>query len=268
MRHISLTTALECGDFKRVQKLVRLTRSRKSWACQVPDGVLDKDNNIIPGAKNPKHNEHLTKHFEEISNIYDTLGTNEWKKRGFAQVAASLRKCPYDIVTTDLAYRHLRPLTSDEWDKSKSSLAQANRSRLSMKMYNYVIEILETGHFSRLDDFGGEVKNRIKAWRELQQVHGVGPSSARKLFNKGYSTVAQLHAAVKAGHSNATPLLNSTQMIGLRHQLISNTAFLEKRFLKLPRSLNCTRGHYAPMLLSSAVAATDVERRAQVIATS
>ena len=36
--------------------------------------------------------------------------------------------------------------------------------------------------------------------------------------------------------------------------LISNTAFLEKRFLKLPRSLNCTRGHYAPMLLSNAVA--------------
>jgi DNA polymerase/3'-5' exonuclease PolX len=234
----SLTTALDCHDMMRVHTLLRLARSRKSWSCQVPEGAVDDDNNIIPDGTNNKHNEHLVKHFVEIADIYDTLGSQDeyaWKKRGFTNVVVRLRKCPYDIVTPDLAYKHLRPLTKEDPEMRGKSTSQkamkwANRFRLTEKMYGYVIEILKSGRCTRLDGIDAQVKDRLDAWGELQQIHGVGPSAARTLFNKGFTTVAELRGAVEleaaaratpsaAGNDNhkLKPILNPTQMIGLRH---------------------------------------------------
>jgi len=77
------------------------------------------------------------------------------------------------------------------------------------KIRKYVAEILNTGRLKALE----ELRKRpdVRSCVELSGIHGVGPVTARKLFDQGYKSVDDLRR--RAPESLLTP----AQWVGLKH---------------------------------------------------
>lgn len=91
---------------------------------------------------------------------------------------------------------------------------------LSRDMREKISYILLNGQL----DIPPEVRRTAEALRAFQGIYGVGPKSAQKLIEAGYSTIEQLRAAVAAKPA----LLNKNQHVGL--------AYYEELQMRIPRA--------------------------------
>ena len=220
----SIDTSRECGDIKHVKYIIRLAKSHRSWACQISQPMSE-------GNSVKTCNAHLAKHFEEIADIYKTLDCqgSTFRERGFRKASRILKITPVEIYTREQAKKYLKPYEKGHPDTEGKNRNAMNRRRLSPKMYGYVLDVLENGCISRLDQMIVAVGSRLKAWRELEEIHGVGPKASRRLYNMGFKCVNDLHKAMRElSEDKKEHILNTVQRIGLKHH-----ADLQKR---IPRS--------------------------------
>jgi DNA polymerase lambda len=130
------------------------------------------------------HNKALSDVFERLETIYTMLGDN-WRAYSFKKVAGLLQNWPRVI--------------KDDHEVSKIH-------GIGKKMQDKIREVLETGQLQRLVEF--ENNTQIQTMLAFSQIWGVGATTARILWNRGYRSIEDLRARGQAD-------LNAQQLIGL-----------------------------------------------------
>lgn len=161
----------------------KLERSRQFFSCQ-------------PGAQNKKAmpvecNAKIGALLAEMAQIYDDALRDVYRAKQYAAAASALRSLNFEI------------------DSVEQCDAVPMLKKPDSKIRKYVGEILNTGKLRALE----ELRSRpdVKSCVELSGIHGVGPVTARNLFNQGFKSIADLRKRV------APDTLTSTQQIGLKY---------------------------------------------------
>lgn len=147
-------------------------RNKHEFACQMSGQGLTN------------HNKALSDVFERLETIYTMLGDN-WRAYSFKKVAGLVQNWPRVI--------------KDDHEVSKIH-------GIGKKMQDKIREVLETGQLQRLVEF--ENNPQILTMLAFSQIWGVGATTARILWNRGYRSIEDLRARGQAD-------LNAQQIIGL-----------------------------------------------------
>lgn len=127
-------------------------------------------------------NQDLMQHFEELRDLYSLL-KDAHRAKSFGNVGAYLKTVsqPIDRLTPQPGI-------------GPSSISEAE-------------EFFRTGTSARLQDLREKTVDIRHIITLFRGIHGIGPETAMKLYNKGYRTLEDL----------ATAPLTAAQQIGLRH---------------------------------------------------
>ena len=161
----------------------KLERSRQFFSCQ--PGAQNKK--AMPVECNAKIGALLT----EMAQIYDDALRDVYRAKQYAAAASALRSLNFEI------------------DSVEQCDAVPMLKKPDSKIRKYVGEILNTGKLRALEEL--RARPDVRSCVELSGIHGVGPVTARNLFNRGFKSIADLRKRA------APDTLTSTQQIGLKY---------------------------------------------------
>lgn len=161
----------------------KLETSRQFFSCQ-------------PGEHNEKAmpvecNTKIADLLKGMADVYEDALRDAYRAKQYAAASSALRSLNFEIQSVDQC--DVVPML-----KKKDG-----------KIRKYVAEILLTGRLRALEEL--RARPDVKACLELSGIHGVGPVTARKLFDKGFASIADLRARAPAD------LLTAPQSIGLKY---------------------------------------------------
>lgn len=161
----------------------KLEKSRQFFSCQ-------------PGEHNEKAmpvecNTKIADLLKGMADVYEDALRDAYRAKQYAAASSALRSLNFEIESVDQC--DVIPML-----KKKDG-----------KIRKYVAEILNTGRLRALEEL--RARPDVKACLELSGIHGVGPVTARKLFDKGFASIADLRARAPAD------LLTAPQTIGLKY---------------------------------------------------
>jgi DNA polymerase/3'-5' exonuclease PolX len=148
----------------------------------------------------------------ELADIYETVlgGVDKYKAKHHRTVAGALKELDFEV--TDVEQLRSNPATgaplTSAFGKDKSSV----REKLG--------EILATGKLEKLEHLKRDC--RVGALLELGKIWGVGPETARRLYQAGYRSVDAVRAAVANEEARGLTdrdgrVLTHAQRVGLKH---------------------------------------------------
>eukprot|EP00747_Dinoflagellata_sp_TGD_P219825 gnl/TRDRNA2_/TRDRNA2_91871_c0_seq1.p1 gnl/TRDRNA2_/TRDRNA2_91871_c0~~gnl/TRDRNA2_/TRDRNA2_91871_c0_seq1.p1 ORF type:complete len:744 (+),score=116.85 gnl/TRDRNA2_/TRDRNA2_91871_c0_seq1:263-2233(+) len=160
----------------------RLLKSKSKFACQRRPAQQQQQSST-------GKNHGLVSAFKRLQEHYEALG-DQWRQRSYRQAATVLRGLPFELErTSDL----------DRWELR----------RLGKKTRDKIREFLETGSIGRAKCLDAD--KLTQALEELQDIWGVGLTTARRLLGKGCYNVADVRRQADSLS------LNSDQLTGLRY---------------------------------------------------
>lgn len=162
----------------------KLEASRKFFSCQ----PSEQNAKAMPLECNSKVADLLS----EMAKINQDALREVYKAKQYAAAASALRSLNFEVQSIDQV--DVIPMLK----------------KRDGKIRKYVQEILTTGKLTALQSL--RQRPDVKSCVELSGIHGVGPVTARKLFDKGYKSLADLRAP---GVPRDT--LTPTQWIGLKY---------------------------------------------------
>lgn len=161
----------------------QMERRREKFSCQ-------------PGPSNEKAmpiecNTKVADLLASMAQIYDDALKDVYRAKMYGQAASALRSLNFEVTSVNEC--DVIPMLR----------------KPDSKIRKYVAEILNTGRLKALE----ELRKRpdVRSCVELSGIHGVGPVTARKLFDQGYKSVEDLRR--RAPESLLTP----AQWVGLKH---------------------------------------------------
>ncbi|MED6217234.1 hypothetical protein PIB30_015796 [Stylosanthes scabra] len=132
----------------------------------------------------PDLNKNITEIFGKLVNIYRALGDDR-RSFSYYKAIAVIEKLPFKIESTD----QIKDLPS-----------------IGKSMKDHIQEIITTGKLSKLEHF--ETDEKVRSISLFEEVWGVGPATALKLYEKGHRTLDDLR--------NDDSLTNA-QKLGLKY---------------------------------------------------
>ena len=177
------------------------------------DDEPDPDPPLSFSARRGALNARLIEPLLELADIYETVlgGVDKHKAKHHRTVAGALKELDFEV--TDVSQLRAHPVTgaplTSAFGKDKSSV----REKLG--------QILATGKLEKLEHLKRDP--RVAALLALGKIWGVGPETARRLYQSGYDSVDALRAAVAAEEARGATdrdqgrLLTPAQRVGLKH---------------------------------------------------
>ncbi|XP_019703422.1 DNA polymerase lambda isoform X2 [Elaeis guineensis] len=132
----------------------------------------------------PDFNKNITEIFGKLINIYRALG-DERRSFSYYKAILMLEKLPFKIESAD----QVKDLPT-----------------IGKSLQDHIQEIVTTGKLSKLEYF--EKDEKVRTVTLFGEVWGIGPATARKLYEKGYRT----HDDLKNDDS-----LTNSQRLGLKY---------------------------------------------------
>ncbi|KAJ7556225.1 hypothetical protein O6H91_05G075100 [Diphasiastrum complanatum] len=147
----------------------------------------------------PDLNKDITTPFEELKNIYTDAIGDDRRSFSYYKALTVLEKVPFKITSAD----EVKGLPT-----------------IGKSMHDHIHEILTTGKLLKLENFKND--EMVRTITLFGSVWGIGPATARKLYEKGHKTLEDL---------KNEPSLTSAQRIGLlyHHDIIKKIPREEAR---------------------------------------
>lgn len=161
-----------------------------SKSLNLPSGTFsdadsqDKRVGALQSYNPPDLNKNITDKFKKLIDIYRALGDD---RRSFSYYKAIpvIEKLPFKIESADQV---------------------KNLPAIGKSLREHIQEIVTTGKLSKLEHFENDEK--VKTISLFGEVWGIGPTTALKLYEKGYRTLEDL---------KKEPSLSKSQKIGLQY---------------------------------------------------
>ncbi|KAK3511074.1 hypothetical protein QTP70_030108 [Hemibagrus guttatus] len=132
--------------------------------------------------KSKNHNDHITDKLEQLAKVYTHTG-DKWRALSYSKAVNALKSHPKPISSYEEAYKI---------------------PGIGKSMANKIVEIMESGHLRKLDQFG----EAVPVLEMFTNIWGVGAKTARLWYQQGFRTLEDIRTKATLTH---------TLRIGLKH---------------------------------------------------
>ncbi|XP_027035069.1 DNA polymerase lambda isoform X1 [Tachysurus fulvidraco] len=132
--------------------------------------------------KSKNHNDHITDKLEQLAKAYTHMG-DKWRALSYSKAINALKSHPKAITSYEEAYKI---------------------QGIGKSMANKIVEIMESGHLRKLDQFG----EAMPVLETFTNIWGVGAKTAKLWYQQGFRTLEDIRTKATLTH---------TLRIGLKH---------------------------------------------------
>ncbi|TSK17976.1 DNA polymerase lambda [Bagarius yarrelli] len=132
--------------------------------------------------KSKNHNSHITDKLEQLAKVYTHTG-DKWRALSYSKAVNALKSHPKPISSYEEAYKI---------------------PGIGKSMANKIVEIMESGHLRKLDQFG----EAVPVLEMFTNIWGVGAKTAQLWYHQGFRTLEDIRTKATLTH---------TLRIGLKH---------------------------------------------------
>ncbi|KAB5523548.1 hypothetical protein PHYPO_G00153790 [Pangasianodon hypophthalmus] len=161
----------DSGASGDTQNVSEKTKVLGKWVCAQSSQTKSKN-----------HNNHITDKLEQLAKMYTHTG-DKWRALSYSKAVNALKS-------------HHKPISSYE--------EACKIPGIGKSMANKIVEIMESGHLRKLDQFG----EAVPILEMFTNIWGVGSKTAQLWYQQGFRTLEDIRTKVTLTH---------TLRIGLKH---------------------------------------------------